>query len=294
MIVAGVDVGSTATKAALLDENRKVIATALTETGANVVRAAERAFKKALETAGLEEWEVGYTVGTGYGRYKVPFGNAQITEITCHAKGASALFPGTRTILDIGGQDTQAIRISERGEVLDFCMNDKCAAGTGRFLSASADVLELTLDEIGPVSLRAPKILKITNVCTVFVEAEIMNQLARGSAVEEILAGVHASIAGRSIGLLRRVGLEDEITFTGGVSRNIGMVAALETRLARKLNVHKDAQFIGAIGASLFALERAAHGDGASHGDGKTQGSAAEGAPAGRGGAAPAATGGAA
>ena len=193
----------------------------------------------------------------------MPFGNAQITEISCHAKGASALFPGTRTILDIGGQDTKAIRITDRGEVMDFCMNDKCAAGTGRFLSAAADVLELPLDDIGPVSLRASRVLKITNVCTVFVEAEIMNQLARGSAVEEILAGVHASIAGRSIGLMRRVGLEDEITFTGGVSRNVGMVAALEARLERKLNVHQDAQFIGAIGASLFALERAAHGDGA-------------------------------
>jgi predicted CoA-substrate-specific enzyme activase len=264
MIVSGVDVGSTATKAVLLDENRKVIARGLTETGANVVRAAERAFRDALRTVGLEEWDVGYTVGTGYGRYKVPFGNAQITEISCHARGAVALFPGTRTILDIGGQDTKAIRVNHRGEVMDFCMNDKCAAGTGRFLSAAADVLELPLDEIGPVSLRAPRVLKITNVCTVFVEAEIMNQLARGAAVEEILAGVHASIAGRSIGLMRRVGLEDEITFTGGVSRNAGMVAALEGRLERRLNVHADAQFIGAIGASLFALARAVHGDGAS------------------------------
>ena len=260
MIVAGVDVGSTATKAVLLDENRRVVARATTETGANVVRAAERAFRAALGAVGLEDWEVGYTVGTGYGRYKVPFGNAQITEISCHAKGAVALFPGTRTILDIGGQDTKAIRVNERGEVLDFCMNDKCAAGTGRFLSAAAEVLELSLDDLGPVALRAAQILKITNVCTVFVEAEIMNQLARGSAVEEILAGVHASIAGRSVGLMRRVGLEDEITFTGGVSRNSGMVATLEARLGRRLNVHGDAQLNGAIGAALFALERALAG----------------------------------
>lgn len=262
MVVAGVDVGSTATKAALLDENRKLLARAMVDTGANVVRAAETAFRKALELAHLEEWEVGYTVGTGYGRYKVSFGNAQITEISCHGRGAIALFPGTRTILDIGGQDTKAIKVDEKGDVLDFCMNDKCAAGTGRFLSAAADVMELPLDELGPVSLRAAKALKITNVCTVFVEAEIMNQLAAGSKVEEILAGVHASIAGRSIGLLRRVGLEDEITFTGGVSRNAGMVAALERRLERKINVHPDAQYIGAIGAALFALERAEHGHG--------------------------------
>jgi (R)-2-hydroxyacyl-CoA dehydratese activating ATPase len=260
MIVAGVDVGSTASKSILLDENRRILARFLVDTGANVVRAAERAFRGALREAGLEEWEVGFTVGTGYGRYKVTFGNAQITEISCHAKGALALFPGTRTILDIGGQDTKAIRIGDQGEVLDFCMNDKCAAGTGRFLAAAAEVMELPLDELGPVSLRSRSALKITNVCTVFVEAEIMSQLARGARVEEILAGVHASIAGRSIGLMRRVGLEDEITFTGGVSRNVGMVAALERRLERRINVHRDAQYVGALGASLFALERALHG----------------------------------
>jgi predicted CoA-substrate-specific enzyme activase len=260
MIVAGVDVGSTATKAILLDGNRTILARAMFDTGANVVRAAERAFRGALEQAGREEWDVAYTVGTGYGRYKVSFGNAQITEISCHARGAAFLFPRTRTILDIGGQDTKAIRIGERGEVLDFCMNDKCAAGTGRFLAAAADVMELPLHDLGPVSLRSAKTLKITNVCTVFVESEIMSQLAKGSKVEDILAGVHASIAGRSIGLLRRVGLEDEITFTGGVSRNTGMVEALQARLGRTINVSLDSQFIGAIGAALFSLERAEHG----------------------------------
>jgi predicted CoA-substrate-specific enzyme activase len=260
VIVAGVDVGSTATKAILLDGNRTILARALLDTGANVVRAAERAFRAALEEARREEWDVGYTIGTGYGRYRVSFGNAQITEISCHARGAAFLFPRTRTILDIGGQDTKAIRVGGSGEVLDFCMNDKCAAGTGRFLAAAADVMELPLDDLGPVSLRAAKVLKITNVCTVFVESEIMSQLAKGSRVEDILAGVHASIAGRSIGLLRRVGLEEEITFTGGVSRNTGMVAALESRLGRRINVSSDSQFIGAIGAALLALERAEHG----------------------------------
>ena len=263
MIVAGVDVGSTATKAILLDGNREILARALVDTGANVVRAAERAFRAALAEARREDWDVACTIGTGYGRYKVSFGNAQITEISCHSRGAAFLFPGTRTILDIGGQDTKAIRVGAGGEVLDFCMNDKCAAGTGRFLAAAADVMELPLDDLGPVSLRAAKGLKITNVCTVFVESEIMSQLAKGSRVEDILAGVHASIAGRSIGLLRRVGLNDEITFTGGVSRNTGMVAALEGRLGRRINVSPDSQFIGAIGAALFALERAEHGSSA-------------------------------
>ncbi len=261
MLVAGVDVGSTTTKAALLDENKRVRALALVDTGANVVRAAERAFQEALAKASVEPWDVAFTVGTGYGRYRVPFGDLQVTEISCHAKGACFLFPGTRTILDMGGQDTKAIRSNELGEVKDFCMNDKCAAGTGRFLEAAAQVLGLRLDEVGEVAGQSKKPLKITNVCTVFVEQEIMMHLARGCQVEDVLAGVHAAIAGRSVSLLRRVGIEPEITFTGGVARNSGMVRALEERLKLKLNVTAESQHIGAIGAGLFAWERAAHGE---------------------------------
>lgn len=259
MIAAGVDVGSTQTKAVILDENERILATGLTNTGANVVKAAEKAFSLALKEAGLEEWEVDYVVGTGYGRYKVPFGNTQITEISCHAKGAIFLFPNTRTILDIGGQDTKGIKVGADGEVKDFCMNDKCAAGTGRFLEASAAVLGLTLDDLGEISLRAENPVKITNVCTVFVESEIMSHLAKGKNVEDIVRGVHNSISTRSIGLLRRVGIEEEVTFTGGVSRNAGMVQCIQAKLGIPLNVAPESQFIGAIGAALFALERAQH-----------------------------------
>jgi predicted CoA-substrate-specific enzyme activase len=265
MLVAGVDVGSTTTKAALLDENKRVRALALLDTGANVVRAAERAFQEALAKAGVEPWDVAFTVGTGYGRYRIPFGDLQVTEISCHAKGACFLFPGTRTILDMGGQDTKAIRSNELGEVKDFCMNDKCAAGTGRFLAAAAQVLGLKLDEVGEVAAQSRKPLKITNVCTVFVEQEIMMHLARGCQLQDVLAGVHAAIAGRSVSLLRRVGIEPEITFTGGVARNAGMVRALEERLKLKLNVTAESQHIGAIGAALFAWERAAHGEVGQH-----------------------------
>ena len=261
MLVAGVDVGSTTTKAALMDENKRIRALGLVDTGANVVRAAERAFRDALRQAGLEEWDVRFTVGTGYGRYRVPFGDLQVTEIGCHAKGACFLFPRTRTILDIGGQDTKAIRVNENAEVRDFAMNDKCAAGTGRFLAAAAQVLGLELEELGEVSTASRQPLKITNVCTVFVEQEIVLHLAKGCRVEDVLAGVHSAIAGRSIALLRRVGLEGEITFTGGVARNAGMVRALEGRLNLRLNVAPESQHIGAIGAALFAWERAAHGE---------------------------------
>jgi len=261
MLVAGVDVGSTTTKSAILDGNKKVVALGLVDTGANVVRAAERSFKEALRTAGLEEWDVTFTVGTGYGRYRVPFGDLQVTEISCHAKGAYFLFPNTRTILDMGGQDTKAICVNELGEVKDFCMNDKCAAGTGRFLAAAAQVLGLPLEEIGAVSAQAKKPLKISNVCTVFVEQEIMMHLARGCSVEDVLAGVHQAIAGRSLALLRRVGIEPETTFTGGVARNAGMVRAVEERLKAKVNVAPESQHIGAIGAALFAWERASRGE---------------------------------
>ncbi len=257
MLVAGVDVGSTQTKAVILNENSEIVARGILNTGANIVKAAEKAFQAARSEAGVEEWEITSVAGTGYGRYKVHFGDIQITEITCHARGASFIFPGTRTILDIGGQDTKGIRVNEKGEVVDFCMNDKCAAGTGRFLAAAADVMSIRLEDLGEVALKSTNPLRITNVCTVFVETEIMNHLSRGKKGEDILAGVHQSISGRSVSLIRRVGVVPEVTFTGGVSKNIGMVKALEEKLGCSINVCDDSQYMGALGAALIALERA-------------------------------------
>ena len=257
---AGVDVGSTQTKAVILDEDRRIVARALIATGANVTRAGENAFVEACRTAGLAREAVGYVVGTGYGRYKVTFGDAQITEITCHARGAQSLFPATRTVIDMGGQDTKAIKVGPDGAVVDFSMNDKCAAGTGRFLSAAADVTGVGLDEIGPLALAAQNPVRLTSVCTVFVESDIMSYLAQRKTIEDILGGVHKAIAARTMSLVRRVGVEDEVTFTGGVSRNVGMVRALEGVLGRPLNVSDDGHFMGAIGAAHFALERARAG----------------------------------
>ena len=254
---AGVDVGSTQTKAVILDESRRIVARSLISTGANVTRAGENAFVKACGEAGLGREAVGYVVGTGYGRYKVTFGDAQITEITCHARGAHSVFPATRTVIDMGGQDTKAIKVGPDGSVVDFSMNDKCAAGTGRFLSAAADVTGVGLDEIGPLSLEAKSPVRLTSVCTVFVESDIMSYLAQRKTIEDILGGVHKAIATRTMSLVRRVGVEAEVTFTGGVSRNVGMVRALEAVLGRPINVSDEGHFIGALGAALFALERA-------------------------------------
>jgi len=253
----GVDVGSTQTKAIILGEARQIVGRSLIDTGANVTRAAEKAFELALQDGGLRREQVGYVVGTGYGRYKVTFGDTQITEITCHARGGQFFFPGTRTVVDMGGQDTKAIKVAPNGDVQDFNMNDKCAAGTGRFLLAAAEVMGLSLDEIGPIALKGRDPVRLTSVCTVFVESDIMGYVAQKKKIEDILAGVHRAIAARTVSLVRRVGIEEEVTFTGGVARNVGMVRALEEALKVRLNVSPEAHFMGAAGGALFALERA-------------------------------------
>ena len=252
---AGVDVGSTQTKAIVINEAKHIVGRSLIDTGANVIIAAERAFAEALKNARVQEEEVEYVVGTGYGRYRVTFGNAQVTEISCHGRGAVQMFPGTRTVLDMGGQDTKAIRVRPSGEIVDFCMNDKCAAGTGRFLGAASSALDISLDQLGPTALKSERPVRISTTCTVFAESEILSWVGRGKKIEDILQGVHQSIAARSIGLLRRVGVEEQITFTGGVTRNIGMVEALERGLGTKLNLSEDSHFMGALGAALFALD---------------------------------------
>ena len=215
---AGVDVGSTQTKAVIIDEDRAIVARSLTMTGANVIRAAEESFAEALAAGKLREEEVEYVVGTGYGRYKVTFGNTQVTEISCHGRGAVHMFPETRTVVDMGGQDTKAIRVAPTGEIVDFCMNDKCAAGTGRFLGAASSALDIPLDQLGPTALKGEKAVKISTTCTVFAESEVLSWLGKGKRIEDILLGVHQSIAARSTGLLRRVGVEEQVTFTGGVA----------------------------------------------------------------------------
>jgi len=253
---AGVDVGSTQTKAIIIDEAGAIVARALTDTGANVIQAAEHAFGQALAAAQLSEVDVEYVIGTGYGRYRVTFGHDQITEISCHGRGAVHMFPRTRTVLDMGGQDTKAIRVSANGEIDDFSMNDKCAAGTGRFLGAASAALQIPLDQLGPVALTYGRAVRISTTCTVFAESEVLSWLGKGKKVEDILWGVHQSIAVRSYALLRRVGIEEEITFTGGVARNGAMVKAIEDKLGVPVNISEDSHFMGALGAALFAMDR--------------------------------------
>jgi len=256
MVVAGVDVGSTQTKAVIMHGERRILGRSIVDTGARLTEAANTAFHLALDDADVGERTVGFIVGTGYGRFRVEFGHAQVTEISCHARGAVFLFPGTRSVLDIGGQDTKAILVGESGQVLDFCMNDKCSAGTGRFLGAASAALEISLGELGPLALTARNPVTITTTCTVFAESEILGWMARGRKMEDVLMGVHTAIASRSLSLLRRVGVTPEVTFTGGVARNVAMVKLLSELTGCPINAGEESHFCGAIGAALFALDR--------------------------------------
>jgi predicted CoA-substrate-specific enzyme activase len=256
-VVAGIDIGSTTAKSIIINDQKDILGKSLAPVGVRIVEDAEKSFNAALEDAGLQKSDVSFIIGTGYGRYKVLFGQAIVTEISCHAKGAHFLFPSTQTVLDIGGQDTKAIRISDVGEIIDFAMNDKCAAGTGRFLDVCAEALGFHISEIGDESVKSDRPVRISSTCTVFAESEVMSQVSRGKTSANILAGLHHSIAMRSISLLRRVGIFPELTFTGGVSRNQGLVKSLEKLLGLKINVSPLSQWLGALGAALFALERA-------------------------------------
>jgi predicted CoA-substrate-specific enzyme activase len=255
--VAGVDVGSTQTKAIVVDEHGAIVGRALADMETSMTTIAQDAFRAALDDAGVAEGDVLYVVGTGYGRYNVKFGREQVTEISCHARGSVTLFPGTRTVIDIGGQDTKAIRVGPEGNVLNFTMNDKCAAGTGRFLGAASFALEMSLAALGPLALTAQNPVRITTTCTVFAESEIISHLAKGMLPEDVLMGVHQAITSRCVSLARRVGVESEVTFTGGVSRNVAMVKLLSDELGMPVNVSEDAHFCGALGAALFAHDRA-------------------------------------
>lgn len=258
LLVAGVDVGATYTKALLLDEERRVLARSMVKTGFNLAGAAEKGYQELLEAAGRRPEEIDYVASTGYGRYVVPYRDLQITELTCHAKGAWHQFPATRTVLDVGGQTVKAIKSDERGKVRAFRLNDKCAAGTGAFLEKTARYMGHDPAEIGELAMASQNPVTISSVCAVFAESEVINHLTSGTAAEDIMYGAVLSLAGRSIQLMKRVGMEPEVTFVGGMSRNQAFIKALRAELGQDVNVPDDAMghFNGALGAALLALDR--------------------------------------
>ncbi len=258
ILVVGIDIGSTYTKAVMMDETKGVRATAICRSGYKPAAAAAAVYEDLLANAGIAKEDVTYVATSGYGRYMVPFRHTQITELTCHALATAYHFPQVRTILNIGGQDVKAIRIDERGRVRAFRLNDKCAAGTGAFLEKTARYLGLQTGDIGPYALRSTKPVEISSVCAVFAESEVINHLSTGVAPEDIMQGAIAALAGRAVQLMKRVGLEKEFALAGGMTKNAAMVAAIEAKLGVALNLPPQGlgQLNGAFGAALLGLRR--------------------------------------
>jgi predicted CoA-substrate-specific enzyme activase len=254
--IAGIDIGCRNTKAVVVDESQRICGTAVVRTRPDFPGVAKEALAQALAKAGGHLEEVKYVATTGLGRYNIPFRDTQITDISCAAKGASFLFPETTCVLDIGGQSTRAIRVRENGKVKEFKSNDKCAAGSGGFLERAAHYLEVPVEQLGSLSLGANNPQTISSVCAVLAETEIINHVSSGQSVENIIRGIHNSLASRSRGLLSRVGLEGEVTFVGGVARQSGMVEALKETLGRPVNIWAEPDVVVALGAALLALRR--------------------------------------
>lgn len=254
MYHAGIDLGSITAKAVIMG-NGQILGSAITFSGYNSAETARKVLSEALEKASLTRDAVARLVATGYGRIRVPGADEQITEITCHARGAYWLHPETRTIIDVGGQDSKGIALNDRGKVVDFVMNDKCAAGTGRFLEVMAHALEEDLNRFGELGLAAPRRAQISNTCTVFAESEVISHIAAGVPKDVIIAGIHEAIAARISGMVQRIAVRDQVVMTGGVARNAGVARMLEEKLGRRILVPPEAQITGAIGAALIAQE---------------------------------------
>lgn len=255
MYTCGIDVGSVSTEVVLLDEKDSSITSyIIIPTGSNSKDAARNALDQAVKDAGTTEDDIKATVATGYGRINIPFATKNITEISCHAKGAISSFPDTRTVIDIGGQDSKVIKI-ENNNPIDFLMNDKCAAGTGRFLEVMAKALEIELENFADIFLNTDGKVDITSTCTVFAESEIVSLIGQGMGENKIIKGLVYSISNRITSMVERIGLEEPVCMTGGVAKNLGVVKALEENLDTKINIPEEPQITGALGAAILAQD---------------------------------------
>jgi len=251
-ITAGIDSGSLATKGVLLDQEGNILSYEIILTAGKSKQSGEIVYQRILDKAGLSKSDIDYVLTTGYGREIFSFSNKNITEITCHAAGIHFLFPEVNTILDIGGQDSKAIKIDANGQVLDFVMNDKCAAGTGRFLEVIAKALEVKLEDLGEISGKTTKKVPISSMCTVFAETEVISLVANETPIPDIVNGVHNAITDRTVILLNKVGVIEPVAMSGGVAHNAGIVAALEEKLGIKLKIAEEPQIVGALGAAVL------------------------------------------
>ena len=244
------------TKVVIIDSDEKIVSQVMQHTGAEHRRLADKILQEALNQANLSLAEISYIIATGYGRINVPFADRQITELSCHVRGVVHFFPHARLAIDIGGQDAKGLKIKD-GKLLDFVMSDKCAAGTGRFLEILAATLGLRVEDLGPLSLKSTKKVLISSTCTVFGQQEVISRLSEGEPLEDIVAGLHDAIASRVAGMVRRLKVEPDVVFTGGVAKNIGVVTALRGKLGCEILVPDDPLITGALGAALLGKETA-------------------------------------
>lgn len=250
----GVDVGSASSKAVIINQNKEIIKTSVIQMGTGT-SGPKSVIDDIFADTGLSFENIKLTVGTGYGRNSLKFADKQISEISCHAKGINYELKKARTVLDIGGQDVKAISINESGIVLNFYMNDKCAAGTGRFLEVMARILGVKIDELEKLDENAKNPVAVSSTCTVFAESEVISLLSQETKIEDITRGIHNSIVTRALALLYKTNMEEDFTLTGGVAQNKGVIRALERALNKKIYVANKPQLIGAIGAAIFAYE---------------------------------------
>jgi predicted CoA-substrate-specific enzyme activase len=251
----GVDIGSTASKCVILQDAEEIVSKALIPFGAGTSGPA-RVIEQALADCGFRKEDMAYILATGYGRNSLDLADFEMSELSCHASGAYFLFPGVRTVIDIGGQDVKVLKIGKNGVLETFVMNEKCAAGTGRFLEVMARVLEVNLEDLAELSAQSTERVDISSTCTVFAESEVISQLARNKNRRDIINGIHRSVAGRVAGLARRVGVVKDVVMTGGVARNSGVVLALENELRVKIETSSLSQYAGALGAALWAFRK--------------------------------------
>jgi (R)-2-hydroxyacyl-CoA dehydratese activating ATPase len=252
--VAGIDVGSLSTEVVIMEKG-EIVTSVIIPTGSNSRTAAEKAMKIALESSGFTMGKLEYILATGYGRVSTPFAHKSVTEISCHGKGAFFLEPKVRTVIDIGGQDSKVIRLNSQGKVEDFIMNEKCAAGTGRFLEVMAGALEIELEEMSRPTPSTGKVVPISSMCAVFAESEVISLIASGSAKEEIIKSIIASVVDRTLSMANHLGVEEVVMMTGGVAKNSALVAALQKSLGIKITIPREPQSVGALGAALLAEE---------------------------------------
>ena len=256
MYTMGVDVGSASSKVVILEDGNRVATSKVVQLGTGST-GPQKVLEEALAESGLKMEDMAKVVATGYGRFSFEQADRQVSEISCHAKGVYHLIPTARTIIDIGGQDAKAIKLDEKGGVSQFFMNDKCAAGTGRFIDVMARVLEVTITEMQDYDAKATEAAPISSTCTVFAESEVISQLSQGTSKENIIAGVHQSVAVKACGLAFRGGITPDVVMSGGVAQNAGVVRAISRELKQPVIVAPNSQVAGALGAALYAYEDA-------------------------------------